>query len=592
MVLVEKMVSGFRSDFNRLSLLSCFPKEVTLEEANAKIEKMTNLSCFFETVSELNAFISSLYSGAELTLYREKNGRQWGDYQTPISFATEICKYLVDYGCRPKVVIEPTSGEGNFIRAAADSFPEAKHIYGVEIQPVYVSLSKLNLLFHALSNGPFGPKISVCRDNIFTHQFPAWITDTKDEILVLGNPPWVTNAELSTLDSDNVPMKENFKGFNGLDALTGKSNFDISEYIIWRLLELFHEHKGYLALLCKNVVIRNIVQELPKRCFKVGDIKAFKIDAKKLFNANVEASLMLLRFGVSDTEAKCSVYSWEDTKDQVINVFGWVGNKFVSNVDSYQRWQNMDGNCPYIWRQGLKHDCSKVMELIKCGGIYKNAIGEQVDVEHEVVYPLLKSSDLKGFAVTTSRLWVPVVQRKIGEDTSYIEMQYPKLWAYLIKHQSYFDARKSSIYKGKPRFSIFGIGEYSFAPYKVAISGMYKTANFVLIMPIDGKPVMLDDTCYFLGFESYKDSLFVCSALNSEPVQDFIKALVFLDSKRPYKKELLMRIDLREVFKYLTFETLTDVWVKHSYKPSVDCTREDYANFLDRLFASEMTNYL
>jgi len=581
-------VTKFRSDVNLFNLLNHFSKGITLEEANSKIEEITNLSSFFTSTSELNAFISSLTSGEEPTLDPEENRRQWGDFQTPIPFATEICRYLADKGYRPKIIIEPTSGEGNFIRAATDIFSEAKHIYGVEIQPTYVSQSKLNLLSYSLSNGPFGPKINICRDNIFTHQFPVWIADTKEEILVLGNPPWVTNAELSTLDSDNVPTKKNFKGFTGLDAMTGKSNFDISEYIIWRLLELFHEHKGHLALLCKNTVIRNIVQELPKRRFKVTDIKAFGIDAKKIFNANVDASLLLLRFGASNTEARCSIHSWVSAKDQVINVFGWVGDKFVSNVDDYERWRKLDGECPYIWRQGLKHDCSKVMELRRSDGTYKNSLGEEVDLEPEVVFPLLKSSDLKGFSVTTSRFWVPITQRKIGEDTSYIEKQYPKLWAYLTKNQSYFDARKSSIYKGKPKFSIFGIGEYSFTPYKVAISGMYKTANFVLVEPIDGKPVMLDDTCYFLGFESYKDALFVCSALNSKPVQDFIKSLVFLDSKRPYKKDLLMRIDLRAAFRYLTFEMLTDVWNMNCYQPSVDCTREDYDDFLNRLFESTL----
>jgi len=31
---------------------------------------------------------------------------------------------------------------------------------------------------------------------------------------------------------------------------------------------------------------------------------------------------------------------------------------------------------------------------------------------------------------------------------------------------------------------------------------MYKTTIFSLVKPIDNKPVMLDDTCYFIGFET------------------------------------------------------------------------------------------
>ena len=46
--------------------------------------------------------------------------------------------------------------------------------------------------------------------------------------LVLGNPPWVTNAELGLLKNSNLPIKSNFQGHKGLEALTGKANFDIS----------------------------------------------------------------------------------------------------------------------------------------------------------------------------------------------------------------------------------------------------------------------------------------------------------------------------------------------------------------------------
>jgi hypothetical protein len=34
--------------------------------------------------------------------------------------------------------------------------------------------------------------------------------------------------------------------------------------------------------------------------------------------------------------------------------------------------------------------------------------------------------------------------------------------------------------------------------------------------------------------------------LNSQVVQDFLKAIVFPDSKRPYTKDVLMRIDLQK----------------------------------------------
>ena len=103
------------------------------------------------------------------------------------------------------------------------------------------------------------------------------------------------------------------------------------------------------------------------------------------------------------------------------------------------------------------------------------------------------------------------------------------------------------IYKDKPPFSIFGVGDYSFKPYKVAMSGLYKSSHFSLLLPVNGKPVMLDDTCYLLGFDSLGQAAVALGLLNSQPVQDFLKSIVFPDSKRPYTKDVLMRIDLQKV---------------------------------------------
>ena len=51
-------------------------------------------------------------------------------------------------------------------------------------------------------------------------------------------------------------------------------------------------------------------------------------------------------------------------------------------------------------------------------------------------------------------------------------MSAPRLWSYLQAHAGSFTNRKSSIYRGQPPFALFGIGPYSFAPFKVAIGGL------------------------------------------------------------------------------------------------------------------------
>ena len=461
--------------------------------------------------------------------------RQWGDFQTPLPLAQAICRFLAAAGCQPRVLIEPTAGEGNFLAAAAGAFPGLEQLYGIEIQERYAASSRDRFKGDA--------RVSIVQDDIFRHAFDEALS-SGGELLLLGNPPWVTSAELSSLASQNLPVKSNHKRHGGLDARTGKANFDLAEPVIARLLERFHRCQGSLAMLVKNTVIRSLVQEQPSRRFAVSDLRAYRINAQRLFGAKVDASLLFLRLGADEPGMTCAVYDWKQP-EQPVSRFGWAGERFVADLDGYRRWGRLDGLSPYVWRQGLKHDCAPVMELTPApDGSFRNGLGEALALEPAALYPLLKGSDLQGVQARAPRKYVVLPQHRIGEETASLAGRFPLLWQYLNRHRARLDGRRSSIYRGQAPFSIFGIGAYSFAPYKVAIAGMYKTGHFALVAPVGGQPVMLDDTCYFLGFETYSEARLACAALNSEPVQGLLQALAFRDGKRPFTKELLMRIDL------------------------------------------------
>ena len=178
---------------------------------------------------------------------------------------------------------------------------------------------------------------------------------------------------------------------------------------------------------------------------------------------------------------------------------------------------------------------------------WENKLGEVVEVEESFLYPLLKSSDVFHNRTQSVTKQVVITQRNLGEKTDYLQSKAPLLWNYLNKHHAIFECRKSSIYRDKPPFSIFGIGEYSFAPYKVAISGMYKKPRFQLIAPMKNCPVMLDDTCYFLPCSSAPQAAILVALLRHSFCQDFIDTIIFSDAKRPITKKLLQRLDLRRL---------------------------------------------
>jgi hypothetical protein len=50
---------------------------------------------------------------------------------------------------------------------------------------------------------------------------------------------------------------------------------------------------------------------------------------------------------------------------------------------------------------------------------------------------------------------------------------------------------------------------------------------------------MLDDTSYFICFDSFDSAYVAMLLLNNNKVQAFLSSIAFLDAKRPYTKKFL-----------------------------------------------------
>lgn len=510
----------------------------------------------------------------------KKINDEYGDYQTPHAFVELVCQYLKnEEKINPKFVLEPTFGLGSFVMGAINEFKESlTHVFGVEINTDYYNHTRD--LIEKSKNYKNIEQVDLYNEDIFTFDFNKVKEQIsqQDKLLIVGNPPWVTNSYLAGMDSNNLPVKKNFKGLKGLDAITGMGNFDIAEYIVLQMLSEFKNYNCTVAMLCKNIVAKNIVYDLGKYDFSLSNIKMLLFNATDVFGVSCEASLLVLDLGAGNKKT-CDVYDIKKP-DKINRVFGWVNNNFISDVTNYSMGSHIDGISPIEWRQGVKHDSAKVMELSIVDGVLVNGHNEELKIERDLIYPLLKSSDLKKYIIKETRKQVLITQRKIKEPTDYIEIQYPKTWEYLNSYREILEGRKSSIYKKSPPFSIFGVGEYSFMPYKVAVSGFYKEPIFSLVY--GEKTIMLDDTCYFLGFNDFNFALITMLLLNHPDVQGFIKSIAFLDSKRPYTKKVLMRIDLLKVVRSIEYEQLIFLSKKLDVKNDIDSSvYKSYIKYLE-----------
>lgn len=523
-----------------------------IDNCNLFLEKSCGIKNFFCNDEQLNQFKS--FVSEKNDLFHEPNRREYGDFQTNQNLALKSVQYLLSKKNINEfdLLIEPTCGKGNFIIASLSKIENLKKVIGIEIYLPYVWETKFKILeYYIQREFEIIPEIEIIHANVFDFDFTSLSKKTINyKTLIIGNPPWVTNSELSSIDSQNLPKKSNFKKHRGFDAITGKGNFDIAEYISLIMLRNFDKHNGCFSFLLKNSVVKNLINDQKQNQFRIGAIEKLNIDSKKEFNVSVDACLFITKLN-QKPELFCKEFDFYSMKERT--VFGWINGNFVYSMTEYNESSNIDGKSQFIWRQGIKHDCSKIMEIEKFNNHYKNGLNQELDIENDLVYGLIKSSDLKDIKTNSYRKLTIVTQKKIGQDTNYIEKKYPLTHKYLTSNKEYFDKRKSSIYLNKPDFSIFGVGEYSFMPYKVAISGLYKSTHFTLIFPDRNKPIMLDDTCYFIGFDDVKKALIAHYLLNQKHTQHFLKSIIFRDSKRAITKEILMRIDFDKIFNLIDF---------------------------------------
>lgn len=424
-------------------------------------------------------------------------------------------------GVSPARILEPTCGSGAFLRAAAAQFPAATELLGIEYQH-----ERFGAELTALQG--VQPRLRIRYDNAYEVDFAALEWRGGGPLLVVGNPPWVTAAALGRSGRSVLqPPRANISGLRGLAAVTGAANFDVAEFLLLKLLRELGEQSPFVALLVKESVARKILTAAVRSALGVRTAEIVRIDARAWFGVAVDACCLLLSVG-PQSELRSRVL--------VRGTFG--GPPVGTFVPPAPPLPSVPA--AIVFRQGIKHDAADVFELRRCAGAWHNGYGQTVDVEAAHLFPLRKARALHRGEIDDTALIVP--HFRLGARTDGLAAQAPKLWRYLHSHAARIAARKSSIYRNAPAFAMFGIGPYSFAPWKVAVAGLYAEPRFRLIGPHEGRPVVLGDTAYFAAFENEAPARDFAARCAAPGVAAAIGARV-VRGKRPITKALLDAID-------------------------------------------------
>lgn len=374
--------------------------------------------------------------------------------------------------------------------------------------------------------------------NVFALDWQSELRSFPEPIWIVGNPPWVTMSKLGALEGNNQPPRQNVDALPGLQARTGAANFDMSEWLLRKWLEALQHRCFLIAVICKAQVARRVLAVCAREKWPVR-ARLYHLDARQAFGVTVGAVWLVIE------PAERSGLPWA-VHDDLEALFPHAhmsveDGQVIADAEGFAATIDLHAESPVPWRSGVKHDAADVMELRSQGGSWRSKLQSDIQLEPQLVFPLLKGTDLfHGRTQPERALLLP--QRALGAPTAALQVQAPLAWAYLQAHHGRFEARRSRIYTGQPAFAVFGVGPYTFAPWKVAISGLHASPRFRVVGPCEGRPVVFDDTCYFLPCASAAEAHSACDFLNGERAQRFLRARSFTDAKRPVTQRLLAQL--------------------------------------------------
>jgi len=174
----------------------------------------------------------------------------------------------------------------------------------------------------------------------------------------------------------------------------------------------------------------------------------------------------------------------------------------------------------------------------------------QIAIEPDLLYPLLRGRDVKRWQAEPSAYIILTHEFGMGLNAipeNEMKTRYPKTYQYLKRFEGVL--RERAAYKRyfrpeAPFYSMFDVGDYTFAPYKVVIRQITSKMQSAVIGKLDDQmlrrvEVMPNHKLLIVGCAIAEEAHYICALLNSRPPSLFAKQ-VMLESG--YSTEILGNI--------------------------------------------------
>lgn len=395
---------------------------------------------------------------------------------------------------------------------------------------------------------------------------------------VIGNPPWIKWDFLSREYKNKLGnlYLNIYKLFShkGMKAGMGYSHDDISVVFMYVSADKYLRNGGKLGYVMKQTLYKSVAgkefrkfkiekgqSSIPLKVVKVNDmlkLKPFKSSAQ------AETSTIIFKKG-EETTYPVEYDIWTP-KDRLPNENERIENIINNiNIERYDAYPHNTKDPTDIWvimkegkekvyfesgvnyynpRHGIVNDLNGVffLDILSKeddGVIVENRVEKakkpipkiKVKIENDLIYPFLKPRNIKRWK-TEGYVYGILPQKKHGENNeSELRVKYPMTYKYLYHFRDNLKHRASKWFKiaGFPFYSIFGVGDYSFAPYKVVWCCMTYSPNFAVVSDVNDeyigkKKVMCDNTIGYFSVNNESEAYYLCGILNSKKVGEALES--------------------------------------------------------------------
>jgi hypothetical protein len=421
------------------------------------------------------------------------------------------------------------------------------------------------------------------RDGIWAHYIknafaPVYVGQFD---FVIGNPPWIRWGYLADdYRQRTLILWRNYGLFSlsGHETRLGAGEKDFSMLFTYTSADRYLRDGGTLGFVITQEVFKSKGAGEGFRRFRLGDngayLKVFHMEDMvdlKPFHAANKTSIFLMKKG-EETSYPVPVVEWRRNKGVgrippewgLAQVRSQTSRKHLKAVPVDENrvvssWQTAEagelelskrlkGKNPYLARLGARVEPYGVFWLkfieMRPDGLV--VIENQYDrgkrkvrhvrdaLETKLIFPAVSGGDIIKFGIKD---WFPIL---ISQDPNKRE-PYPVEWmqenapltlAYLKQFEAVLLSRGSNVVRDLAKrtafYAMFGIGDYSFARYRVVWKRMAQKMEATVLTsaktPFGTKTLISTDTTSLITAVSKEEAHYICAILNSIVIDSYIRS--------------------------------------------------------------------